>query len=500
MERAEPLLRTKGLSKEFNGVQVLTDVDFDLRAGEIHALIGENGAGKSTFVKILAGIYSATNGSCWINGKKQIFKTTKEVEQAGIFTIHQEINLVPYFNAYQNIFIGSERTGRAGFLKDREMIEKAKEVLNRLNVQIDVKEPVMHFNTSLQRIIQISAALIYEPRILIFDEPTTALGEEERDRLLQIIQELKERGIGIIFISHNIEEIVAISDRVTVFKDGRKVGTLERGEIDSHKIVSMMISDKGYEVYVREHQSGLGEEMLRVEHLSSDKLKDVSFTLERGEILGVAGVIGAGKSELVRAIFGIDRVQKGEVFLKGKLYRPRSTSSVDHHLALVPEERRLQGLVSSFTVAENISLACMKKFTKGIFLDGKRERAAAEKHIAELSIKTTGPGQVVRYLSGGNQQKVVLSKWLTGEFDVLILDEPTKGIDVMAKQDIYKLINDIVEHGKSVLFMSSYLPELLNLCDRILVMNDGALVKEFKKPSEKDKEMITHAMLGGKVL
>lgn len=501
MEETAYLLKTEKLCKEFNGVRVLTDVDFDLRKGEIHALIGENGAGKSTFIKIISGVYQASSGNYTVKGKKAEFRTARESEKAGIFTIHQEINLVPYFNAYQNIFIGNEQSGRLGLLKDKEMARRAVEVLKKLNIEIDVRKPVMQFNTSLQRIVQISAALVYDPDILIFDEPTTALGEEERKRLLKIIKDLRDSGIGIIFISHNIEEIVEIADRTTVFKDGHKVDTLVREEIDSHKIVNMMIGGEGYEVFVRQHdtaQRTQGNVRLKVEHLSNEKLKDVSLTLREGEILGVAGVIGAGKSELARAIFGIDKVQKGTVNINGVNYRPRSATAVRKGFALVPEERRLQGFVPAFTVTENMTLAYMDKFARGPFMNRRKERQTAEKYIGSLSVKTAGPQQLIRYLSGGNQQKVVLSKWLVGNSEVLILDEPTKGIDIMTKRDIYKLINDLVKQGKSVLFMSSYLPELLNICDRIIVMNDGAVCGEFTSAESDIKEKITHRMLGGR--
>lgn len=499
MEERSCLLQTEKICKEFNHVQVLSDIDFDLRAGEIHSLIGENGAGKSTFIKILSGVYQATSGTCRMHGERVRFRAAKDSEDAGIYTIHQEINLVPYFNAYQNIFIGNEKKGSFGLLDDRQMADRAKEVLARLNIDIDVNQPVSNFNTSVQRIIQISSALVYEPKILIFDEPSTALGEKERERLLNNIVELKKDGIGIIFITHNIEEIVAISDRVTVFKDGFKVGTLNKEEIDGKRIVSMMVSSEGYTTYVRERKNEYAKEILRVENLSTEKLKDISFSLHKGEILGIAGVIGAGKSEIAKAVFGIDRIHKGKVFIKGEAYKPNSTNSVKRGLALVPEERRMQGLISSFTVAENIVMAYLEKFSSNFFLNRKKEEAVAQEHIKALSIKTTGPKQAVRYLSGGNQQKVVLSKWLSGEFEILILDEPTKGIDIMAKRDIYKLINDIVEQGKSVLFMSSYLPELLNICDRILVINEGKIAGEFTSFGENDKEKITHVMLGGKM-
>ena len=494
------LLETKKICKEFNQVRVLSNIDFNLRAGEIHALIGENGAGKSTFVKILSGVYQATEGCCMVKDKEVSFKAVKESERAGILTIHQEINLVPYFNAYQNIFIGSEKKGRFGLLDEKTMAKKAEEVLEKLNIKLDVTKPVSNFNTSLQRIVQISTALIHEPDILIFDEPTTALGEEEREKLLDIIVGLKKTGIGIIYISHNIEEIVAISDRVTVFKDGLKVGTLEKDEIESSKIVGMMIGGQDYEVFTRtsEADNSGQEEVLRVKNLCTNKLKDINFSLKKGEILGVAGVIGAGKSEIARAVFGLDRLQKGKIYIKGKQYVSRSTKSVSRGLALVPEERRIQGLVSNFNVQENITLAYIRKFAGKIFMKNKMEKATAQKRIDELSIKTTGPKQLVKYLSGGNQQKVVLSKWLSGDFDVLILDEPTKGIDIKAKRDIYKLIHDIAIQGKAVLFMSSYLPEMLNFCDRILVVNNGAMAGEFPSTGSDIKETITHAMLGGK--
>lgn len=498
MDEKKILLKAEGLGKEFDGVRVLSDINFDLRAGEIHALIGENGAGKSTFVKIISGVYQASDGTYSVCDVPSNFRTTRESEEAGIYTIHQEINPVLYFNAYQNIFIGNERKNRFGLLSDREMAEKAREVLARLNVELDVTKPVKYFNTALQRIIQISSALIYQPKILIFDEPTTALGEEERDRLLQIIRDLRDSGIGIIFISHNIEEIVAISDRVTVFKDGAKVGTLEGSEIEGHQIVSMMIGGQAYETFSRGSCSDQSSEVLRAEGLCNSKLKDVSFSLKRGEILGIAGVVGAGKSETARAIFGIDGLQSGRVLIHGEPYRPKATDAVRRGLALVPEERRLQGLVGSFSVAENISMAYLKRFNLHSFIRKKQERAVAEEHIQALTIKTTGPQQIVRYLSGGNQQKVVLSKWLCGDFDILILDEPTKGIDVMAKRDIYKLISSLAESGKSILFFSSYLPELLDFCDRILVMNDGRVSGEYPASGPDIKETITHAMLGGK--
>lgn len=496
----EPLLlQTIGVGKEFDGVWVLKDIDFELKRGEIHSLIGENGAGKSTFIKILSGIYEASSGEYMVSGKKATFRSVKESEAKGIRTIHQEINLVQYFNAYQNIFIGAELSDKLGFLKNKEMKEKANDILKTLYIELDIDQPVSMLNTSLQRIIQICSSLIYKPDILIFDEPTTALGEKERKRLLEVIMNLKESGIGIIFISHNIEEIVEISDRATVFKDGKKVGTLDKEDMDSKKIVSMMIGGEDYEIFERVANIKKSNEFLKVENLCTNKLKDISFSLHKGEILGIAGVTGAGKSEIGRAIFGIDKIEQGKIFINDKEYSPNSVNSVKNGLALVPEERQAQGLVLNFPVMKNITLAHMENFVSKLFMDVGKEKESANKCIKELSIRTTGPSQIIKYLSGGNQQKVVLSRWLSGDFDILILDEPTKGIDVMAKRDIYQLVHNLALEGKAILFLSSYLPEMLNFCDHILVVNNGRISGQFASDGPNAKQEITHAMLGGKV-
>jgi len=491
------LLEANKISKEFNTVKVLSDVNFNLRAGEVHSLVGENGAGKSTFVKILTGVYQASSGSYKVKDKEVSFRSVKESEDSGILIIYQEINIVPFFNLYQNIFIGNELKGKMGLLDDKTMAKKAEEILAKLNLKMDVNKPVSYLNTTMQRIVQICSALIYKPDILIFDEPTTALGDEERERLLQIIRDLKNVGIGIIYISHDIDEIIKISDRVSVFKDGFKVGTLEKDEIDSRKIVSMMIGHKDYKIFERVPNLKQHKEMLRVEDLHTNKLKGINFSINSGEILGVTGVIGAGKTEIARTIFGLDRLKTGKIYLNGQQFIPQSTKSIKKGLALVPEERRIQGFVENFSVKQNITLAYLNKFVNNLFINERLEDEISNKRIKELSIKTTGTHQIIRYLSGGNQQKVVISKWLSGNFDVLILDEPTKGIDINAKRDIYELMHEITLEGKAVLFLSSYLPELLNYCDRIIVIKDGAMVGEFPATGPKAKEIITHAMLQG---
>lgn len=499
MENTSYLLETKDICKEFNRVRVLSNINFNLRSGEIHSLVGENGAGKSTFVKILSGVYQADDGKMVVKNEEVSFNSVKESEKSGILTIHQEINLVPYFNLFQNIFIGKELQNRFGFLEDKKMAEEAEKVLAKLNMKLDVYKTVSNFNTSLQRIVQICSALVCEPEILIFDEPTTALGEEERERLLQIIEKLRDTGIGIIYISHNIDEILKISDRVTVFRDGIKVDTIPKEKINSKTIVSMMMGNKDYEIFERKVNKKNCEEIFRVENLVNNKLRGINFSICKGEILGVAGVIGAGKSEIARAIFGVDDFKTGKFFINGREYKPKSTKSVDMGIALVPEERRIQGLVENFPLFKNVTLAYLNSFADNLFIKKSLERETTSKKINELSIRTTGPQQITKYLSGGNQQKIVLSKWLCGKFDMLILDEPTKGIDINAKRDIYKLIHDLSDEGKAILFLSSYLPEMLNFCDRILVIKDGNVVGEYPSTGPRAKETITHAMLGGKV-
>jgi ribose transport system ATP-binding protein len=498
----EKIIETKGVGKEFNGVWVLNDIEFDLKPGEIHSLVGENGAGKSTFIKILSGVYKPSSGTLSINGQPTVLQNVKHSETLGIRTVHQELNLVPFFTVYENIFIGSERKQRIlgiDVMKDKEMKNTAREVIEKLGVELDVNRPVHLLNAAMQRIVEISKVLIHRPKVMIFDEPTTSLGEEERAKLLEIIKKLKKDGIGIIYISHNIEEVMEISDRITVFRDGNKIGTMQKEDATSEKIVSMMIGHKSYNEYKREDCFKCDDVYLEVKGLNTDVLKNVSFSVNKGEILGIAGVVGAGKTETAKAIFGLDKIHSGEIYLYGKKFVPSCRKAINSGIALVPEERQDQGLIPNYSVMKNITLTYMDKWSKRGIMQQDEEKKVTKEYINLMSIKTTGCSQLVKFLSGGNQQKVILSRWLNGDFKIGLFDEPTKGIDVKAKEDIYNLMNRLASEGKAIVVLSSYLPELLSICDRIVVLHEGRLVGEFDPKEQDAKEKIMHAMLGGRV-
>ncbi len=498
----ETVLRTQGIGKEFSGVWVLRNIDFNLCAGEIHALAGENGAGKSTFIKILSGLYAPAAGKIHLNGSEITFDNVQMSEEAGIRTVHQEINLVSFFKVYQNIFVGDEvyrRVVGIRYTNDRLMKKKAREVLSLLGTDITPDMYIHSLDASHQRIVQIAKVLTQEPSIMIFDEPTTSLGEHERKQLLDIIISLKQHGMGIIYISHNLDEIMKVADRVTVFRDGELIDTKPISECSSQSIISMMIGHKEYVAYQRKRKPNTEEVLLSVKNISNQKLKNVGLNLHKGEILGIAGVVGAGKSELAQAIFGIDKVDEGSFSLNGQAFKPRTDFSLRKGIALVPEDRQAQGLIPNFSVEKNISLSYLRWFRRGIKIDIGKERKTADTYIRNLSIKTTGPVQLIKYLSGGNQQKVILSRWLHGDFNIGLFDEPTKGIDVKAKEDIYLLIGALADKGKGIIFFSSYLPELLNVCDRIIVLNDGKINGQFNPEEQGIQEDIVHAMLTERV-
>lgn len=495
------VVEVKGIGKEFNGVWVLKDVDFDLKPGEIHSLVGENGAGKSTFIKILSGVHQQSEGSIFINDEKIVFDDVKHSETVGIRTVYQEINLVPYFSVYENIFIGSEQKTKFAGLKimdDKKMKARAAEVIRSLGIETNVNRPAQLLNASMKRIVEICKVLVHDPKVVIFDEPTTSLGEEERKRLLEIIKGLRDRGLSIIYISHNLEEITDISDRITVFRDGRKIDTISGAEATIEKIVSMMLGNKTYSSYQRNKCYCCDDEIyLEADKVCTDRLKNVSFKLCKGEILGIAGVVGAGKTEIAKAIFGLDKIHRGKVKIFGKEYHPTPQTAIASGIALVPEERQAEGLIPNYSVSNNITLTYLRKWCKWGVINKNEEVNAANDYIKRLSINTTGHSQMVKLLSGGNQQKTILARWLNGNFKVGIFDEPTKGIDIKAKEDIYLLMNELAKEGKSIMILSSYLPELISTCDRIIVVHEGVIVGEFEPKQLKAEEKIIAAMLGG---
>lgn len=501
IENDKNILKTEKIGKEFNGVWVLRDIDFDLKEGEIHSLVGENGAGKSTFIKILSGVHKPSEGKIFVEEDEVQFRDVRHSEDIGIRTVHQEINLVPYFNAYENIFIGSEEGKKflnLKILNDKYMKKETEKVIKDLGVHFDVTKSAQLLSTTCQKVIEIGKVLVQNPKIIIFDEPTTALGEEERENLLEIIKDLKKKGYSIIYISHNLEEVMSISDRITVFRDGAKIDTVTNNEeIIMENIISMMLGHKSYNDFCRNCEPLGGDNCLEVENLTTKKLKNVSFQLKKGEILGIAGIVGAGKTEVAKAIFGLDKIKSGEIKINGETYKATPGEAIRRGVALVPEERKAEGIIPNYSVTKNTTLTYLDKWSENGIVDRKREYNSTLEFIKKLNIKTVGPHQLIKYLSGGNQQKVILSRWILGDFEVGIFDEPTKGIDIKAKEDIYMLLDKLASEGKSIIFLSSYLPELLNVCNRIIVFNNGKVVKEFdpRQPNAKDKIMT--AMMGG---
>ena len=495
------MLSTENVGKEFNGVWVLKDIHFQLKRGEIHALVGENGAGKSTFIKILSGVYKPSAGSVLLEGKPVDFHSVTESEALGIRTVHQEVNLVPYFKVYENIFIGAERKKKIGgmaIVDSKRMKKEATKVIKDLGIDFDVSSPTLLLNASMKRIVEISKVLVHNPQIVIFDEPTTSLGEEERKNLLQIIKGLKERGLTIMYISHNLEEVMEIADRITVFRDGNQVGTMEKSEATTGKIISMMIGHDNYKHYCRVDKYYCEDVYLSIKNLTTDKLKAVNLNICKGEMVGIAGVVGAGKTEIAKAVFGLDKIESGSIEVMGKPYVPSPENAIRHKIALVPEERQAEGLVPNYCVSKNISLTYLKKYANRAGLINRvLEIENAQAYIDKMGIKCTGPLQTIKFLSGGNQQKAILSRWLNGDFDIGIFDEPTKGIDVKAKEDIYSFLEELAEQGKAVVVLSSYLPELMSLCDRIIVVRDGRIIGEYTPQQPNAEEKIMHAMLGG---
>lgn len=477
-------IQMKNISKRFPGVLALSDVSFSLRSGEVHALVGENGAGKSTLMKILTGVYSKDSGSICVDGNEVEIGSIRDSQKLGIIMIHQELNLMNHLTCAQNIFIGREaRKKNRLFLDENAMKKKTKEIFQRLNLDIDPSEVVGNLTVAKQQMVEIAKALSYNSKVLIMDEPTSSLTDSEIGDLFRVIDMLRSEGVGIIHISHRLEELKQISDRITVMRDGGYVGTLETREADLDKIISMMV---GREVFITKqanHCEAGASTVLEAKGLCAGKLiQNVSFTLKKGEILGFAGLVGAGRTEVARLIFGADKKDAGELFIKGEKVNIRHPSdAVRHGIAYLSEDRKQFGVATGMNIAENISMANMKEFISPLtFLKYPKELKNAKEKQQTLNIKTPSVKQTVSSLSGGNQQKVVLGKWLTADCDILIFDEPTRGIDIGAKNEIYKLMNALIEQGKSIIMISSELPEILRTSHRVLVMCEGRITGELE--------------------
>lgn len=471
------LLEMRGISKSFPGVKALQGVDLDLRAGEVHVLLGENGAGKSTLMKILSGAYQKDAGTILFKGREVSFETPKAAQDAGIATIYQEFTLIPYLSVTENIFLGDElMRGNLPILDWPAMHRKAAAVLSVLHEAIDPHVALRDLGVAKQQMVEIAKALHHEADLIIMDEPTSALSRHEIDDLFEVIHQLKARGVGIVYISHHLDEVHEIGDRVTVLRDGQRVATMPVKDTTVDQLISMMVGRSLSEQFPKV-AAQRGAEVLRVEHLSrTGALHDISFSVYAGEVLGIAGLVGSGRTELARAIFGADQIDGGQIFLDGQPVRIQSpVDAVDRGIALLTEDRKQQGLVLSMSVGNNISLAALGQIARRFILNHRREETVAADYVRSLNIRTPGLNQQVAFLSGGNQQKVVLSKWLATNPRVLIFDEPTRGIDVGAKVEIYHLMNRLAAEGIAILMISSELPEIIGMSDRVLVMHEGSV-------------------------
>lgn len=498
-ENGGSLLRLEGISKSFPGVRALHNVHLEVRRGEVHALLGENGAGKSTLMKILSGAYSRDAGEIFWEGQSIEIRSPKEAQEIGIATIYQEFNLIPQLSIAENVWIGNEpyKNKQLLLIDWQEMYRRTQQLLDELHLPLDPRRPVIGLGVAQQQMVEIAKALSLNAKLLIMDEPTSALAEAEILQLFTIIRKLKERGVSVIFITHHLDEVFQICDRGTVLRDGEYIRTVDLKASQEEELIQLMVGRSLNQQYPKV-PSRRGQEALRVENLTrAGVLNQVSFSAYTGEILGIAGLVGAGRTELMKAIFGADPIDQGKIYVFGKAIKEHTPeASIRAGIGLLPEDRKQDGLVLILSVLQNISMASLDRLTgKNGLLRLKEERAQAREFITRLRISTPGYDQQVQYLSGGNQQKVVLAKWLASRSRILIFDEPTRGIDVGAKVEVYNLMNNLVENGAAVIMVSSEMPELLGMSDRIIVMRQGSLVAEFER-SEATQEKVLAAAMG----
>jgi ribose transport system ATP-binding protein len=488
-------LTMEGIDKTFPGVHALNHVDFEVRKGEVHALMGENGAGKSTLMKVLTGIYTRDAGKIVYEGREVCFASPRDAQAAGIVIVHQELNMMGHLTVAQNIFIGRE--WKKGLLiDDARMNDEARKLFRQLNIDIDPRETMSRLTVGKQQMCEIVKAISHEAKIIVFDEPSAALTDTETEQLFRIIRDLRKKQYGIVYISHRMDEIKKITDRVTVMRDGQTVGTLITDKCTKDDIVHMMVGRVIFEEpKTKSRVPADAPVVLKVEHLNAGRMvRDVSFELRRGEILGFSGLMGAGRTETARALFGADPRDSGDIYVEGKkvaIHSPQE--AVRMGIGYLSEDRKRFGVVLKKSITENSTLACLAEYIKHLSLiDGAAERRVTQKMVDTLKTKTPGVDQLVMDLSGGNQQKVVVAKWLISNSKILIFDEPTRGIDVGAKQEIYELMNRLVQEGKSILMISSEMPEILRMSDRIVVMCEGKKTAEFDV-SEATQEKIMNA-------
>jgi monosaccharide-transporting ATPase len=475
------LVEIKDVSKHFPGVKALDHVSLSIRRGEVHALSGENGAGKSTLIKILTGVYTYDEGSIIFDGSPVAFKSTNESQKAGIGSVYQELNMIPYLSVAENIYIGDYPMGKTG-IEWKELYENAQNQLDSLNIDVDAKKQLNELSTAQQQMVSIVRAVSRDCKLIILDEPTSSLDTKEVKTLFSLVRQLKEKGVAFIFITHRMEEIYQICDRITVLKDGQFIGTYQAEDLNQYQLVTLMV---GREITQQRKQTYFSPEkdqnyVVEVRNLAKKpKVKDVSFGISRGEIVGLAGLLGSGRTEVAEMLFGSEMPDAGEILYEGILQKNISpTKAVRAGLAFCTENRRLDGIVPNMSVKNNIVLACMKQISRLGFVISRKRLALVNRYIEELRIKTPTPEQRIRNLSGGNQQKALLARWMATNPKLIILDEPTRGIDVGAKQEVERLVQQIASQGIGVLLISSEIPELVRNCDRVIVLREGEQVGE----------------------
>jgi len=493
---SEPIVELVGVSKQFGIIQALRGVDLALYPGEVHALVGENGAGKSTLVKILAGIHRPDTGMIKFDGEAVELHNPAQAQHLGIAVINQEPTLFPDLNVAENVFMGRHPRDRFGRVDWKRMYQEVEHLLASLDVPLSVYTPVQGLSVADQQLVEIAKALSLDARVLVMDEPTAALSAHEVEKLFVITKQLRQRGVAILFVSHRLEEVFELADRLTVMRDGAHVITASTSQLTSEEVIRHMVGRELAALFPK-GEAEIGEVLLEVRHLTRKGVfQDVSFQLRRGEILGFAGLVGAGRTEVARVLFGIDRADGGEIRIGKELVHISSPEeAMRYGLAYVPEDRRQQGLIMDFSIAANMTLPILRQLSRLGVVDRQRERAIATSYSQQLNVRSAGIDQLVKALSGGNQQKVVLAKWLVTNPSILILDEPTRGIDVGAKAEVHRIISDLASKGLAIILISSELPEVLAMSDRVLVMHEGRLTGTFER-AEADQEKVMFAATG----
>lgn len=495
----DSILRMECIDKRFHGVHALDNFNFECKAGEVHVLMGENGAGKSTLLKILSGVHKADSGTIYINGEIANINTPSDAIKNGIAMIHQEIQLCSNMTISENIFRGDEFVKKPfRFVDYAKMENESQKLLDSLNMDIKANMLVKDLSIAQQQMTEIAEGLSRNAKILAMDEPSASLTDREIKALFDAIRRLTKQGVTIIYVSHRMNEAFEIGDRVTVMRDGKLVGTRQIKDTSNKELVEMMVGRTIENFYVGKRPVG-GETLLEVKGFTNKKLKDVSFDVKKGEILGFSGLVGAGRTELARALFGLDKLESGEVYFKGKKIDIKCPqAAIEAGIGLIPEDRKNAGLILNNTLGFNLTITVLKKFIKGFNVNGRREKKIIDEYLNSLSIKTSGVDQTCSELSGGNQQKVVISKWLATEPELLIMDEPTRGIDVGAKVEIYELMHQLIAKGLTIIFISSDLPEIINLSSRIVVMHEGEVAGVIDAIKEMPTQVkIMHYATGG---